>query len=66
MRQHDWGSVLSLEAHSLRPRHRSATSLKEGGNGAVRHFKHTDKLEFVVFRQNDQKQDGKTVCVFVR
>ncbi len=34
----DWGSVSLMIEHSLRPRLRSATSLKEGGKATIQHL----------------------------
>ena len=44
----DWGSVLISMRHSLRPRFRSATSLKEGGKAAASQM--PDKLRFTFLR----------------
>ena len=42
----DWGSVLISVRHSLRPRFRSATSLREGGKAAAPQL--LDKLQLII------------------
>ena len=45
----DWGSVLISVRHSLRPRFRSATSLREGGKAAAPQLPHKLPFDFSIY-----------------